>query len=520
MLRTCSHIVQAVSGFDTVANRVILSNLFSLKLLPYWYIYGLVEISYRLPVTCCRKLVRPSKQKNSYNMSLKKASILVIDDDTDVLIAVRLLLRTEVKEVVTEKNPEQIPFLLAKGGFDLVLLDMNFNATINTGNEGIYWLQRIKEIKPHVSVIMITAYGDIDLAVRSLKEGAADFVVKPWHNEKLVSTLNNVLKNREQNKNSTGGIRVQPGNTDMGMLGESEVMQDIFYKIDKIAPTDANILILGENGTGKDLIATAIHEQSLRSGKPFIKVDVGALTESLFESELFGHKKGAFTDAREDRVGRFESANGGTLFLDEIGNISLQQQAKLLTVLQNRQVTRLGTNVSTPIDIRLICATNIPLSELANENRFRKDLIYRINTVEIIVPPLRKRKADVLLLANHFARIYANKYLKQNIKFHSSALDKLQQYSFPGNVRELQYTIERAIIMSDTETIEASDILFSPIESSISEEQEDEVLKLSTIEKNTILKVIDKHNGNISKAAKELGLTRTALYRRLSKYDI
>lgn len=454
-------------------------------------------------------------------MSLKKASILVIDDDTDVLTAVRLLLRTEVKEVVTEKNPEQIPFLLSKDNFDLVLLDMNFNASINTGNEGIFWLQRIKQIKPDVSVIMITAYGDIDLAVRSLKEGAADFVVKPWHNEKLLSTLTNVLKNREQNKSNVTGVRVRPGAGNAGMIGESEVMQDIFHKIDKIAPTDANILILGENGTGKDLIATAIHEQSLRADKPFIKVDVGALTESLFESELFGHKKGSFTDAREDRIGLFESANGGTLFLDEIGNISLQQQAKLLTVLQNRQVTRLGTNQSIPIDIRLICATNIPLSELANENRFRKDLIYRINTVEITVPPLRKRKDDILLLAKHFARIYANKYLKPNIQFHSSALDKLQQYPFPGNVRELQYTIERAIIMSDAETIEGSDLLFSPIESSVANDNnEDEVMKLSTMEKNTIMKVIDKHNGNISKAAKELGLTRTALYRRLSKYDI
>ena len=454
-------------------------------------------------------------------MSLKRASILVIDDDTDVLTAVRLLLRTEVKEVVTEKNPEQLPFLLSKDSFDLVLLDMNFNASINTGNEGIYWLQRIKQLKPDISVIMITAYGDIDLAVRSLKEGAADFVVKPWHNEKLLSTLLTVFKNRGQLKNTATGLtKLKAGDSNNPMVGESEIMQDIFHKIDKIAPTDANILILGENGTGKDLIATAIHDQSLRADKPFIKVDVGSLTESLFESELFGHKKGAFTDAREDRIGRFESASGGTLFLDEIGNISLQQQAKLLSVLQNRQVTRLGTNQSIPIDIRLICATNIPLSELANENRFRKDLIYRINTVEITVPPLRKRKEDILLIAKYFARIYAGKYLKPNIQFHASALEKLQQYPFPGNVRELQYTIERAIIMTDGETLEASDLLFSPIESTFEETNEDEVLKLSTMEKNTIMKVIDKHSGNISKAAKELGLTRTALYRRLSKYDI
>ncbi len=267
---------------------------------------------------------------------------------------------------------------------------MNFNSSINTGNEGFFWLKKIKELRSPASVIMITAYGDIDLAIRSLKEGAFDFVVKPWHNEKLIGTIKEAIK-RKENKDSH---QVMSGPTlfDTELLGESEVMQDIFYKIQKIAPTDANILVLGENGTGKELIAKAIHQFSLRVTKPFVKVDVGALTETLFESELFGHKKGAFTDAREDRTGRFESANGGTLFLDEIGNISLHQQAKLLSVLQSRQVNRLGSNEYQPIDIRLVCATNIPISELANENRFRKDLIYRINTVEIIIPPLRKRK--------------------------------------------------------------------------------------------------------------------------------
>ena len=450
-------------------------------------------------------------------MGLKNSNILVIDDDQDVLTAVRLLLRPEVGKVVTEKNPEMIPHHLAKENFDLVLLDMNFNASINTGNEGIYWLKKIKELKPSVSVIMITAYGGIDLAVRSLKDGASDFVIKPWHNEKLITTLKSVVQDNTYKKKSN-----QPSTNHAGILilGETEPMQDIFYKIEKIAPTDANILILGENGTGKDLIATAIHEQSLRAQQPFVKIDVGALTESLFESELFGHKKGAFTDAKEDRMGRFESANGGTLFLDEIGNISLQQQAKLLTVLQNRQVTRIGSNQAIPIDIRLICATNLPLQELANESKFRKDLIYRINTVEMIVPPLRKRKADIILLANHFAKIYSGKYLKPNCQFHPAALEKLQQYPFPGNVRELQYTIERAIIMSNNTEIEAKDLLFSPIEKAQVAEEEAAELKLSTMEKNTILKVIDKHQGNITKAAKELGLTRTALYRRLSKYDI
>ncbi|HJV19253.1 MAG TPA: sigma-54 dependent transcriptional regulator [Sediminibacterium sp.] len=450
-------------------------------------------------------------------MRLNKARILVIDDDADVLTAVRVLLRTEVKEVLTEKNPEQIPFLLTHHTFDMVLLDMNFNASINTGNEGIYWLKRIREIKPDIQVIMITAYGDIDLAVRSLKEGAADFIVKPWHNEKLLSTMGAVLSNQQNREEKAKQQITAPG---INIIGRSEEMEDIFIKISKIAPTEANVLILGENGTGKDLIATAVHEQSLRKNQPFVKVDVGALTESLFESELFGHKKGAFTDAREDRIGRFESANGGTLFLDEIGNISLHQQARLLSVLQNRQVTRLGSNEPVPVNIRLICATNLPLSELANENRFRKDLIYRINTVEIMVPPLRKRKADIPLLAGHFARIYASRYLRPDIHFHPSALEKLKDYHYPGNVRELQYTIERAVIMTDGAEIRAADLLFSPLESAMVEDAEEGSTQLSDIEKKAIRKVVDKHNGNITRAAKELGITRTALYRRLSKYDI
>lgn len=451
-------------------------------------------------------------------MSLKNISVLVIDDDPDVLIAVRLLLKTEVKKVVTEKNPENIPALLRENNFELVLLDMNFKSSINTGNEGIYWLKRIREINKEVAVIMITAYGEIDLAVRSLKEGASDFIVKPWHNERLIANIEDIVK---KNKKVSGASKENAENlTGTELLAESEAMQNIFFKIEKIAPTDANILILGENGTGKDLVAKAIHQKSLRAKQPFIKVDVGALTETLFESELFGHKKGAFTDAREDRVGRIEAANGGTLFLDEIGNISLQQQAKLLTVLQNRQVTRLGTNQPIEVDIRLICATNVPLQELANESRFRKDLIYRINTVEITLPPLRQRKEDVLLLAKHFAKQYAAKYRKPAIELDKSALDKLMKYPFPGNVRELQYTMERAIIMSDDEVLGEKDLLFSPIENTVTLPAEDDDMKLSTIEKNTILKVIEKHNGNITKAAKELGLTRTALYRRLSKYDI
>jgi DNA-binding NtrC family response regulator len=451
-------------------------------------------------------------------MNLLKSSILVIDDDVDVLTAVRLLLKTEVQQVVTEKNPENILSLISSRPFDLVLLDMNFNASINSGNEGLYWLKRIKELKPNIAVIMITAYGDIDLAVRSLKEGASDFIVKPWHNEKLLSTISDILKKQARHSD----VQPLPAKCSYpDLLGNSDVMLDIFSKIGKVAPTDANILILGENGTGKDLIAKAIHEKSLRRKQPFVKVDIGALTETLFESELFGHKKGAFTDAREDRIGRFEAANGGTLFLDEIGNISLQQQAKLLSALQNRQITRLGSNQSIPVDIRLICATNLPMSELANESKFRKDLVYRINTVEIIVPPLRKRREDIRLLIDHFVKMYSAKYFKAQIRFSDATLQKLEQYSYPGNVRELQYIIERVIIMSNENEITPDDIIFSPIESAFKDDiPAGDETRLANIEKNTILRVIEKNNGNISKAAKELGITRTALYRRLSKYEI
>ncbi|MEC3880695.1 sigma-54-dependent transcriptional regulator [Parapedobacter sp. 10938] len=450
---------------------------------------------------------------------MKHARILVVDDDHDVLTAVRLLLKQHVATVITEHNPEQIPAILSKEKPDLVLLDMNFKSTINTGNEGLYWLNRIKSIKPDLPVVMITAYGAIDLAVTSLKQGAADFVVKPWQNEQLIGAITDLLSTKERKKaveNSTGA--------DLEFIGESPVMQDLRYKISKIAPTDANILILGENGTGKDLIATAIHKQSNRADKPFIKVDVGALTESLFESELFGHKKGAFTDAREDRAGRFEAANGGTLFLDEIGNISLQQQAKLLSVLQNRQVIPLGSNTPIPVDIRLVCATNVPLADLANESRFRKDLIYRINTVDLQVPPLRSRGDDTLRIARHYLNKYAQKYMKSASDFDKRAEQKLLDYHYPGNVRELQYSIERAVIMADDETLGVDDLIFSPIEqapaaipgNSLGTDNHN----LVELERVTIANVVEKHGGNISKAAKELGITRTALYRRLSKYDI
>lgn len=452
-------------------------------------------------------------------MQLSKASILIVDDDTDVLTAVRLLLKPQVKEIITEKNPEQIQSLLSSRVFDVVLLDMNFKSALNTGNEGLFWLKKIKEQCPDTSVIMITAYGAIDLAIRSLKEGAHDFVVKPWHNEKLLQTITDALQKAGSGKKSASRTITQPGSSP-DLLGESEAMQDILLKIRKVAPTDANILILGENGTGKEVIAKAIHQHSNRKDKPFIKVDVGALTESLFESELFGHKKGAFTDAREDRAGRFEAAHGGTIFLDEIGNISLHQQAKLLSVLQNRQVIPLGSNTPVDIDVRLLCATNVPLAELANESRFRKDLVYRINTVEIIVPPLRKRGNDILLLANHFMNMYAAKYMRPVPELSKSAAEKLKTYHYPGNVRELQYAMERAIIMADAPLLEAQDILFSPIENPETAAPTIQETNLGELEKATINRVLEKHNGNLTKAAKELGITRTALYRRLGKYDI
>ena len=448
-------------------------------------------------------------------MLLRNASILVIDDDHDVLVAMKIFLKSQAKKVVIENNPENISSLLKNENFDIIILDMNYKSVVHTGNEGIYWLNKIREIDKEAAVILITAYGDLDLAIRSLKKGASDFLVKPWKNEKLLDSINEILANKKSGKKEKWNPQVNG----IKLLGESKVMKEVFFKIKKIAPTDANILILGENGTGKDLIARAIHDNSLRKDKPYVKVDVGSLTSTLFESELFGYKKGAFTDAKEDRKGRFEAADGGTLFLDEIGNINLQQQARLLTVLQNRQITPLGSNQPIDVNIRLICATNSSLEYLADEEQFRKDLIYRINTVEIIVPPLREREKDIDLLAKHFIEFYSEKYLKPKVTVEESFLKKLEAYHFPGNVRELQYAIERAVIMMEDDVLRDRDLMFSPIErTAVATKPKD--LKLDTVEKNTILEVIEKNNGNISQSAKELGITRTALYRRLNKYGL
>lgn len=451
---------------------------------------------------------------------MKKATILVVDDDQDLLTATRILLRPNVKEVLVEHNPERLMNILEKNPVDIVMLDMNYKSAINTGNEGLFWLSKIKTHFPKVNVVMITAYGAVDLAVKSLKQGASDFIVKPWQNEQLLNTLKTIYE--ESRPSQKDKVVINPRDQH-GIIGNSAIMEDLQYKLDKVSPTEANILILGENGTGKDLIANAIHQRSLRAKEVFVKVDVGSLTETLFESELFGYKKGAFTDAREDRKGRFEHADAGTLFLDEIGNISLQQQAKLLSVLQNRAVVPLGSSQPIPVDIRLISATNVPLKVLADENRFRKDLIYRINTLEIQVPPLRERVGDIPLLAEHFLKFYNGKYHKNVSGFESDALTKLKAYHFPGNVRELQYSIERAIIMSDQASIRAEDILFSPIEQQIEEKpilNDFSSHNLEEMERKAIKSAIDRFNGNISKAAKELGLTRAALYRRLEKYNL
>lgn len=451
---------------------------------------------------------------------MKKATVLVVDDDQDLLTATRILLRPKVKEVIVEHNPEKLLNILEKHSVDILLLDMNFKSAINTGNEGLYWLGKVKENFPAVQVVMITAYGAVDLAVKSLKQGAADFIVKPWQNEQLLSTLQGLM---DEHKPAQANVKSKPLVSDQGIVGKSAIMNDLFYKLDKVSPTEANILILGENGTGKDLIANAIHQRSLRNKNPFIKVDVGSLTETLFESELFGYKKGAFTDAREDRKGRFENADTGTLFLDEIGNINLQQQAKLLSVLQNRAVVPLGSSQPVAVDIRLISATNVPLKALADESRFRKDLIYRINTLEIQVPALRERTEDIPLLANHFLDFYNKKYHKNIAGLEADALQKLKQYHFPGNVRELQYSIERAVIMSDQSSLCADDILFSPIESvpeTTSSSADFSSHNLEEMERKAIKSAIERYNGNISKAAKELGLTRAALYRRLEKYNL
>ncbi|WP_128546013.1 sigma-54-dependent transcriptional regulator [Larkinella soli] len=460
------------------------------------------------------------------------SKILIIDDDVDVLSAAKLLLKRHYPQVDIEKNPERIPFLINNGHYDLVLLDMNFQRDNSSGREGFLWLDRILDINPTTAVVLITAYGDVEMAVRAIKAGAKDFVLKPWENEKLLATLQNAL---EQTGRSDGDAAVagKPKSeakatgtlaTSSSLIAVSPAMRQVFATVDRVAETDANVLILGENGTGKDVVARALHQRSHRRDRPFISVDLGALSDSLFESELFGHVKGAFTDAREDRAGRFEEAQGGTIFLDEIGNISLPQQAKLLTVLQQRVVTRVGSNKSKAIDVRLICATNSPIYQHVTDRSFRQDLLYRINTIEIHIPPLRERPEDILPLGEFFLKSYRKQYNRKVASISPALARQLQQYRWPGNVRELQHAIERAVILAQGNVLEPEDFYFgtTPL-ASIPTEKElpfQENLQIEDMEKKLIQGAMQKYHGNITEVARELGLSRQALYRRLEKYGI
>ena len=457
----------------------------------------------------------------------ESGKILMIDDDEDVLLAAKLLLKKHSHHVIIEKNPKKIPFLLNNDTYDVILLDMNFSKDITSGKEGFYWLSQILEKDPSAVVILITAFGDVEMAVRALKEGATDFVLKPWQNEKLLATISTAIKLKktykevDKLKKAKKQLEEDINQPFKDIIGKSASIRKVFDLIDKVAKTDANVLILGENGTGKELIARAIHQRSNRHDASFVGVDMGAITETLFESELFGHKKGSFTDAKEDRTGRFELANGGTLFLDEIGNLSMPLQSKLLTALQNREITRVGANQVISVDIRLVCATNMPVHDMVTENTFRQDLLYRINTVEINLPPLRERQEDIPLLADHFLVKYAKKYRKNVVGLSEDARLKLRKYNWPGNIRELQHAIERATIMSDNSQLEAEDFFFlSENRAGSSQEVQSDNLNLDEVERSIIQKAINIHDGNISKAAKELGLTRASLYRRLEKHGL
>jgi DNA-binding NtrC family response regulator len=458
-------------------------------------------------------------------MTSKPGKILIIDDDEDILYSARLLLKQHYSIVRIEKEPNQIPAILKDEHYDVILLDMNFSGDATSGTEGFNWLKKILEIDIASVVVLITAYGNIEMAVKAIKEGATDFVLKPWQNEKLLATVSSAMRLSESKQEIEDLLSKQKQLThDLDsqfhdIIGVSEEMKRVFGTIQKVSKTDANVLILGENGTGKELVARAIHRQSDRSSQIFLSVDMGAVSESLFESELFGYMKGAFTDAKEDKPGRFEIATGGTLFLDEIANLTSNSQVKLLAVLQNRQVTRLGANIPKQIDIRLVCATNLPISELKSENRFRQDLLYRINTVEIQLPPLRKRTEDIPLLAEHFLKMYCRKYNKKQKLLSTDSLSKLTSYNWPGNVRELQHTLERVVIMSESDMLQPADFLSLSGETT-SDGTTIDNFHLERAEKMLIIKAVSKNEGNLTKAAKELGITRAALYRRLEKYGL
>ena len=451
--------------------------------------------------------------------------ILAVDDNEDILFALELLLKSHFEKITTLNSPDKIPGLLTKEYYDVILLDMNFTKENINGKEGFDWLKKILEIDPNAVVLFVTAYGDAQDAVKAIKSGATDFILKPWQNEKLLATVSASVKLR-RSRIEADELRIRQREICNALdqpyhefVGNSSEIKEVLSITKKVAKTDANVLILGENGTGKELIARAIHRNSLRKDEVFISVDLGSITDTLFESELFGHEKGAFTDAKREKPGRFEIASKGTLFLDEIGNLSLPLQTKLLTAIEKKEVTRVGANKPVTVDVRLICATNNNLYKMTANDEFRQDLLYRVNTVEINIPPLRERTEDIELLANHFLKIYSKKYKKSINGISSAAIKKLNHYSWPGNVRELQHAIERAVIMTDLNTLDTEDFVLTS-QAKKTGITEIDTYNLEEIEKSIIIKVLKQNQGNITQASKDLGLTRTSLYRRMEKYKL
>jgi DNA-binding NtrC family response regulator len=453
---------------------------------------------------------------------MKEGRILVADDNKGLLNAMQILLQNSFESIETISGPNTLMSILAKGNFDVVLLDMNFKAGVNTGNEGLFWLKEIKKANPNIEVVMMTAYGDIELAVRALKIGAADFVMKPWDNEKLIATLRAAYRFRKSNmeisllKSKESLLKNDANRNSAIIKGHSPTMKHVMQVVQKIAATDANVLITGENGTGKELIAKEIHRLSLRNKELFVLVDLSSIAESLFESELFGHKKGSFTNAYEDKTGRFVLADKGSLFLDEIGNIPLNMQSKLLTVLQTRTVTPVGSTSEIPIDIRLISATNKNLAQMIAGNLFRQDLLYRMNTIQIHLPPLRERLEDIEVLAHYFLNLYGKKYGKEGLVLGQEALLKLKNYIWPGNIRELQHAVEKAVILTDSEKLGSRDFFFGAEESI----EISQIETLEEMEKKMIISALKKNNQNQSTAATQLGITRQTLYNKIKKYGI
>ena len=448
-------------------------------------------------------------------MASKKGKILVIDDNAGIRATLKILLPIRFAEIEILSSPKELLSKVSTFAPDVVLLDMNFTSEVNTGNEGLYWLTELKTKRPNLQVVLFTAYADISLAVEGMKRGAFDFVVKPWDNDKLLNTLQMACeRTRELQQEQHTSTSPAAKTSDM-YWGTSESMRQIRAMVDKIAPTDATVLITGENGTGKDVLAREIHMRSERHKKPMVAVDAGAITETLFESELFGHVKGAFTDAHTDHVGKFEQANGSTLFLDEIGNIPLHLQAKLLRVIQNRSVVRVGDSTARPIDIRLICATNMNLEQLVKEGKFREDLYYRINTIHIDLLPLRERCADIVPLAERFVIEFADKYHRSVIGVDAQAASKLREHRWRGNIRELQNCIEKAVILSEGNTLTDSDIQLEN-----SSDSDDNLTGLDAAEEKLVRSAVERCNGNISAAAKMLGISRPTMYAKMKKYGL